>query len=363
MLALPSSHLRLREVAVPISAVDSISPAFHHTQQQLFRPFSFGQWTRIALVGLFAGEMTSGGCNFNMPSSSGAAHRQLAAFPDAAAFGALFAVLLVMVPILWLAFLYLSSRMRFVLFDSIIARRCEVQRFWHARRGPALQFLVWQIVLSLVALAAIAVVVGVPALIAFTLGWFENPRAHLAQLVPFGLLVVLVFAGLLIAAVIIHVFTKDFVVPQMAIEGVSAFEGWRRLLAMLRNEKAGYAGYAGMKLVMALGAAVAVGIAAAVLFVVLLIPIGGLGAITVLTGMTAGLTWNVFTITAAIVAGCTLLVILFYIISLVSVPVIVFFPAYATYFFAARYPKLASLIYPAPPQPPPPLVPSPEPAG
>jgi hypothetical protein len=95
----------------------------------------------------------------------------------------------------------------------------------------------------------------------------------------------------------------------------------------------------------------------------LLIPVGGLGAITVLTGQTAGLTWNVFTITLAVVAGCIFLLVFFYAVALISVPVIVFFPAYAIYFFAGRYPQLGSLIYPAPPQAATLPAPVPEPAS
>ena len=78
--------------------------------------------------------------------------------------------------------------------------------------------------------------------------------------------------------------------------------------------------------------------------------------------------WNVFTITALVVAGCVVFFVFFYCVSLISVPVIVFFPAYSIYFFASRYPKLAELIYPAPPPPiepvPPilPIDPAPEPA-
>jgi hypothetical protein len=38
-----------------------------------------------------------------------------------------------------------------------------------------------------------------------------------------------------------------------------------------------------------------------------------------------------------------------YLISLISVPVAVFFPAYAIYFFAARYRTLSMVLYPPPP--------------
>jgi hypothetical protein len=43
----------------------------------------------------------------------------------------------------------------------------------------------------------------------------------------------------------------------------------------------------------------------------------------------------------------------------VCVPVAVFFPAYAMYFFAERYPALYAVLYPPSPTPPPLLVPEP----
>ena len=336
------------------TAFDSISLAFEHTKQQLFRPFRFGQWTRLAVVGLFAGEMGSGsGCHVNIPAKTLHQRDYLAGsslFPsiDPVLLVPLIVVAVIAVPILWLLFLYISSHMRFVLFDSVIAKRCSIRRMWHARRGPALQYLLWQIVFSLVTLGAIAVILGVPALIALTLGWFTQPRAHVPGLILTGALVVSLFFFAMALAVCVYVFTKDFVVPQMALEGISAFEAWRRLLPMLEAEKGKYAGYAGMKVIMAIGAGVAIGIAGLIVLVVLLIPVGGLGLISVLAGQAAGLTWNVFTITLAIVAGFVFLLVLFYLISLIAVPAIVFFPAYAIYFFAARYRPLANLIYPPP---------------
>ena len=76
------------------------------------------------------------------------------------------------------------------------------------------------------------------------------------------------------------------------------------------------------------------------------------------------MSWNAATITAAIVAGCVLFAIFFYLIALISVPAIVFFPAYSIYFFAARYRPLSLALYPpppgySPPSEPPPMYPTP----
>ncbi len=353
---------------MPISAVDSITPAFEHTKQQLLRPFRFGQWTRLALVGLFAGEMSSGGgCNFNYPSHGTTTHHDFVAIapPNWALLGPLLAIALITLPIIALLLIYVNSRMRFVLFDSVVAKKCELDRMWRERREPALQYFLWQIIFLLITVAGTALLLGVPALAALLLGWITAPKQHLAPLILTGIFVFFVFMFWIVASIVVQVFTKDFVVPQMALENISAFEGWRRLWGMLRSEKGSYAGYGGMKVVLTIGAGIIISILAFVVIVILLIPFGGLGVITVLAGKAAGLTWNLFTITAAIVAGSMFLMLVFYAVSLVSVPVIVFFPAYSIYFFAGRYPQLGRLIYPPPPPYPipPPIAPAPEPAG
>jgi hypothetical protein len=114
-------------------------------------------------------------------------------------------------------------------------------------------------------------------------------------------------------------------------------------------EKGAYAVYVVMKIGLAIGAAIVVGIASAILVVVLAVPAVAVALAAVLAGKTAGLSWTVFTITAAVVAVCILFAVLLYLVSLVSVPVIVFFPAYAMYFFAARYRPLTVALYREPP--------------
>jgi hypothetical protein len=123
-----------------------------------------------------------------------------------------------------------------------------------------------------------------------------------------------------------------------------------------------------MKILLALVAAVVVGIVAVIVIFLTLIPVGGLSAMLILLGKAGGLQWNLYTITLAVVVGSILIALILYVFSLVSVPAIVFFPAYSIYFFASRYPALDALLHPAPPEaaplpPPPPLPPEPEPIG
>ena len=354
---------------MPISAVDAISPAFRHAKQQLLQPFRIGQWARLALVGLLAGELSSGGgcsSNFQIPQHSGGNRLLAAGIPgvDPSLYVGLIALLVVIGVVLSILFIYANSVMRFVLFDSVVERKCHIRHGWNRRAGVGFRYFGWQLLLFFGSVAGLVTLVGIPAAIALAMGWLKQANQHLLPLILGGIVLFFLLLAFFVCFLVVVVMSKDFVVPQMALEGISAFEGWRRLLAMLKQEKLGYAGYLAMKIVMALGAAVAVGIVTGIVALILLIPVGGLGVIAVLGGKAAGLTWNLYTITLAVVAGSVIVMTLLYLFSLISVPAIVFFPAYSIYFFAARYQPLALALYPAPPAAPaepPQLPPEPQP--
>jgi hypothetical protein len=348
---------------LPISAVDAIAPAFRHVKQQLLQPFRFAQWVRLAFVGFLAGELGSGGCNsnFNVPSTHhphGSAHFLGTAltpqFADHAQLLAAFIVPLVVLGLgLFVLFIYINSVMRFILFDSIVAKECHIRQGWVRRRHNGRRFFVWQLVLMLISFAAFILLIGIPAVFAWSVGWFNHPREHMLPLILGGLLLLLLIIALAVVLGVITVMTKDFVVPQMALEDISAVEGWSRLWVLLKAEKGGYAGYIAMKIGLAIAAAIVLGIITIIVFLVLLIPVGGVGVAAVLGGKAVGFTWNFYTIALAVVGGCIVLATLIFVASMISVPAIVFFPAYSIYFFAARYPALSALLWPTPPDAPP----------
>jgi hypothetical protein len=347
---------------LPISAPDVIVPAFRHTKEQLLHPFRFAQWMRLAFVGLLAGEMGSGGgCNANFPMNTqhhGTQHILAAPWPGSwpapfsehpLLFAGLLAAAFVVLLALGVLFTYISSVMRFILFDSIIARECHIRANWARRTGAGFRLFIWRILFSLASLAALLIFIGIPGACAWTLGWFTHARDHVMGLVLGGICLFVLIFVLVVLLGVVNVMTKDFVVPQMALEDVSAMEGWRRLWLWLKYDKGGYAGYIGMKIVLAIGAGIAVALVSFIAILALLIPIGGVGVFAVLAGKAAGWTWNLHTIALAVIAGCVALAILIFVLSLISVPVIVFFPAYSIYFFAPRYPPLAALLWPEPP--------------
>jgi len=358
---------------LPISATDTIALAFQHTKRQLFQPFHLWQWTRLAVVGLLAGEAGSSGSfnfptNFNVPQQGDSSQHFLSAeLPhiDPAILGTLITVLVVTGLVFLVVMLYVSSVMRFILFDSVLTRKCSIRSGWNRRQAPGWDYFLWQLGYAIAVLLGAVVVVGIPAAYAYFQGWFRAPDDHMAALVLGGIVVFCLAFILFIAAAVVQVLTKDFVVPQMALEGIDAVEGWRRLWPMMQQEGSRYAGYIGMKIVLAIGAGILLGIAGLIIGLVIAIPAVAVSLAVIFAGKAAGLTWNVLTITAAVIAGCVMFAVLLYVMALISVPVIVFFPAYALYFFAPRYRALSLALYPPPPNamnPAPPDFPPPAPA-
>ena len=358
---------------MPISAMDATTLAFEHTKRQLFQPFRFGQWVRLAMVGLLAGELGSGG-NLNLNANPAQQpHPQIPSIGDIfhkidpAILASVITMLVITGLVLLIVMAFISSVMRFILFDSVLTRECRIRAGWSRRQDNGWKYFLWQLGLILATFAALVVVIGGPAAFASAMGWFYPWRAHLVQLVLTGLVVVLLLAAFMIALALIHVFTKDFVVPQMALEGIGALTGWRRLWAMIETDISGFAIYVGMKIILTIVAGIAIGIVGIILGVILAVPVIAVVAAVVIAGKNAGLAWNVFTITAAVLAACLVLLIFFFLISLLSVPAIVFFPAYSIYFFAGRYRPLNLVLY-APaqagtvPQTSPPFTPPPLPA-
>lgn len=355
---------------MPITAVDAISPAFQHTKRQLLQPFRFWQWTRLAIVGLLAGEMgSSGGSRFSRALREHQPQQHFGpGFPkiDPALLVPVIAVLAIAALTIFIVLLYISSVMRFILFDSVVAKECHIGDGWNRRQVPGWKYFLWHLAFAFVVFVIAVLLVGLPAAYAFRAGWFSQPHAHMGPLILGGIILVGAFVVFAIVAAIIQVFTKDFVVPQMALEGIDAVEGWRRLWPMIERESGAYIVYALMKIVLSIIAGIAVTIVSVILGVLVVIPAVVVGLAAVFTGKSAGMVWNPLTITAAIVAACVVIFVLLYLLALISVPVIVFFPAYSIYFFASRYRPLSLILYPPPaagtPSAPPPLPPSPQPA-
>jgi hypothetical protein len=357
----------MRGDPLPVSAVDCVQPALQHTREQLFTRFRLSQWLRLALVGILAAELHVGGCNLpnagswpRIPHKNGSEFLQsgtpsgllsfnpahipaqisehIAQFIGLIVFGIFVAIVLAFV------FLYISSVFRFILFDSVLRRQCSIREAWQRWHRAGGRFFLWQIVFQIAVWMFLLILVGVPLALALAAGWTNDLREHIGRTIVGVILLLGLILVFVLTSAVVQVLAKDFLVPIMALEDLDFADGWHRLLAMIRVEKGRYAVYLLLKLVLAITAAILFGIIALIPSLFIFVP----AAVAVIAGHAAGLGWNVTTISLAIILGTLLLLLLIYLIALVSVPATVFFPAYAMYFLASRYPTLDALLHPAP---------------
>jgi hypothetical protein len=357
-------------MAARLSAVDSISPAIEVAKRQLFRPFRWGRWTRLALITLLSGEMSGsgGGFNFTWPHGTG---RRSSEFLSLASPGVekvlawLPVILLVIVGVaaLVLLWMYISSVFRFILLDSVLYDRCQIRAGWRRWQPQGISYFLWSICFVLVTVLGLGVLVGAPVALAWTQGAFREPRQHLVLLIVGGALLLILLFAYFVAAAVVGLFAKDFLVPMMALENLRVMAAWRRFIPLLKTDKGGYAIYVLMKVVLAMGVAILFGIIALLALLALLIPFGTLALALYLIWTGVGLHWNPATIGTAVLLGTLTLAIVVYVMGFVFTPATVFFQAYVLHFFAGRYPPLGNLMAPPPPAESAPPTPLPASAG
>ena len=348
-----------------LNAVDAISPAFNLMKADLFSPVRWGFWVRIGILGFFTGEMSAGGgCNFNVPANWNTHHRNQFAAPSlfaaAPPFGhwnpqALIAALpfiLGAALLIGLILMYIGSVFRFTLFEAILNGRISIRDAWERWQQQGTRFFVFRLLLGLAFLCVVGVVALVVIAMVGVASFTHNPGAMGAGAIlaiVFGFLALFLFA---IPFILVYLFAKDFAVPVMALEGTTFGEAWRKVWAMVKNEPGSTAGYVGMKIVLSIATAFIFGIIILIAALFVIIPLGGIGVVSVLAGKAAGLTWTPLTITLVVALAAIFIGLLLFVVSVVSAPVSVFFPAYGLYFFAGRYQPLHDRLFPPPPAPP-----------
>jgi hypothetical protein len=343
-----------------LSAIDAINPAFERMKAMLFRPFRFKTWLKIGFIGWLAGAGT-GSFNLNLPSTPGGGSSGGTASQDAEqtirAFLNEHLLLIALIVgagiLIGLAFVYISCRFRFILFDSVLQRDPKIGRGWRRYGGESNRYFGFVLCFMVASGVALTLVIGLPLWRAFKSGIFksDNPfPALLAYLIP-ALLGAFLFV---ILAAVIASLANDFAVPLLALDNATIGGAWSMLKQMISIEPGAFAGYLGMKLLLSIAAGIVVTIAMVVVFLVLLIPgaIIAFAAVAIVKGAGTPALIILYSILFLVA-----LALFFFLTMLATAPVVVFFTSYSFYFFGGRYPRLGALLWPQPP--PAPVAPAP----
>lgn len=313
-----------------LAALDDVDDAFEATRAFLL-PFDAGRWLRLAVIAFFVGSAGgagaggggggggSGGGPGTVPGLDGVTFPEVALSDAAVAAGL---ALVVLVLLVGLAFAAIGAVMEFVLVESLRREAVHLRRFFGRYWRGGLRLLGFRLGVSLLAVAAIAAVLGLGLLATGGPDVVTTPFrlfATLAVAVP----VVLVVA---VTGALVLGLTTDFVVPVMLLEGTTVLGGWRRFWPTLRRTWREYAAYVVVSFLLRLAAGLAVGAVVGVVAVVLVVPLGLVGVAGFLAtggqvgwGLLVGLALLVFVFVLALLA----------VAAVVAVPVVTYFRYYA----------------------------------
>ena len=246
--------------------------------------------------------------------------------------------------ILLLGLIYVASVFRFVLFDIVLTDRHKLIEGWWRWQERGFSCFLWQLAFAATLIVTLAIVVGVPALVAALAGVFEGPRPGLPMMIVLGMWLFFSLMAVVVAGLVVYVLARDFVVPIMALEEVGAVEGWSRFLPMLSAEKLNYLVYLIIRTALVVVGLIFFGILALLLVLALVLFFGGVGLSLFLAGLWAEWTWNLYTIGAAVFFGGTALLIAIYLMAFLCTPAVTFFPTYALHFLGFRYARVAEAL-------------------
>ncbi|MFB6094705.1 MAG: hypothetical protein ABEJ77_07160 [Halanaeroarchaeum sp.] len=297
-----------------LHAVDDLTDAFAATRSFLL-PVDLGRWLRLAVLSLFVAGTGGGGGSVpqftfsqgSMPLGPDVGHGapSLGQFLSANLLSIL--VLVLAVFLLGLAFTWLGSVFEFAFLESLRSEAVHVRAYTREYARPGTRLFAFRLVFGLLS----AVVMGAVLLLAMgplLLGWGPGSLVLLVLAVP-----VLVVVGIL--AAIAYVFTTAFVVPIMLAEDRGVLAGWRRLLSLIRSDWTQFAAFALVGLLLTIAIGILVGIASAIVGVVIAIPF----ALLAFGVLAAGI--PLFNLVVVAVLAIPLLALLAVAVAVVQVPV------------------------------------------
>lgn len=286
-------------------AVDAIDDALSATKRLLL-PVESTLWLKLAVIVFFVGGAGGFPGGFNGSTSVPGEYQA----PPSDVTGSLepwiplIIAIGVAVLLLGLTFAILSAIMQFALVDAVVSREVHVRRYVRNRAGKGLRLFGFQLGIGLVVIA-LAVAMFAPAL----LGGGSVGLALLVIAIPI-LFVVALFVWL------VFLLTIDFIVPVMVERDLGVLPAWRAFWGTLRANLGQVAVYVVVRWVLGIAAAIAVGIAAALIAVVV-----GIVAIPLAIAVWALAGTGELLVILAIVLGIPLLLVYIALVAIVQVPV------------------------------------------
>jgi hypothetical protein len=340
---------------LPLSATDAITPAWQHTRRLLLGPRNPRLFFKIAAVAFFA-EVLSGSFSFSPPFHN--THNAAGGLSPSISATILGIILICAVVglLIGLVFFYLSSRLQFTIFHTVLRSETTVAPIWR-RYGPATwRWMGLKLLLFLCAFACL-----VPILIPGIFYFFgavsrqsHGDNSHIVGFILTGVCFVVLFIIFALALAIATILLRDFGLPSMALEGTPLRETVRRVIALTRAETGQVALYILLRFCLVVAGGFVAELLIALLAIIVGAPLGGLGFGLWATLHAAGSAARAGMVGGWVILGLALVAALAVAVISLFGYLFTFMQAYAIFFLSGRYPLLGQLLT----EPPAPVLPS-----
>ncbi len=290
-------------------AIDAIDEAIETTRSFLF-PFEIGRWLRLAVIAFFLGSVSPG--NVQLPNTGSADVSP--SVPLENHLPLLIGIGLILLA-LFVLFGLIGSVMQFVLLDSIDTDSIHIRRYLRERLGKGVRLFLFEIGVAVVSVLSFVLVIsgGVMAVTAVD---------SILILMLSGFVVVVLFLVVVFLLAVLVGFTTSFVAPVMIVEDCGVIDGWQRFWPMLKGEWKQYALYVVLNWFLRLGVGIIVGIAMAIIVLLLGVMAGIPTALTFAFSMDIGF---ILVLLFGLVGVLITLASAF----LIQIPVVVYFRYYS----------------------------------
>jgi len=244
---------------VEINVVEPISPALERVKLVLFRPFDLGKWFIIGFCAWRAclGESGGGWSGFHGPAGGNHGgdfrhefeHAKNYILNNLGWIVPLMAAVVVIGLGLWLLFLWLNSRGKFMFLHCVALGQAEVSKPWSQFAQEGNSLFLFRLGLGLIGWVLTLPLVVVIAVMIFRMVQRGEPDVG-GILGAVGLGLTLIVVAMVFA--VIHKLTTDFVVPIMFLRRSRCLTAWNELWRLLSSHAGQFILYLLFSLVLAM---------------------------------------------------------------------------------------------------------------
>jgi len=317
-------------------AFDAVGESIDRTLHLLFKPLTASFWLKLAFV-VF---LINGGLNSLLNMEFYQFDR---GYADVAQNLTLVIALVAVVLALALFFAFVGSVAVFIFIDAVLQKRVSFFEGFHKNIAGGFKLFLFNIMLTLIALAVLL------ALLLPAAGIYLGLSGGVKYAALFGYLIFAfaVFCVAVIALVLVRMFTTDFVAALMYRSGSGITASWKRLVPIMRKNIGQFVMYVVARVILGIVTGIATLIVVIASFLILLavaVVVGfGLGFVGAIVTSSSSVAGFVESPPVLIIIGVALLIatsIIAYVMSVVMLPITVFYRYYSLVFLGRVHPDL-----------------------